>query len=876
VTVSPRHRGNPGNSRHPGHNDEGFGLIDALVAFTVLLVVLVPMVYLMSEVGQQTSANRFGVTADQLAEQALENVGSLPLHGTTGLLTVLSGGGTITTAPVVNGEQYNSTVQLSWSTIGSTRNLCTAGSPPQVILATAVVSWRGGSVTDNTAINPPYGALVSTDGFVPVEVTGASNQPMSGINVTVNDITNPGTPSTFTTENGTGCSFMQLPAGDKYSFTLGPPTGYPATSAPYVSNGEALNPTTSMTSAVGANGTVSPLISFSYDISGSIGLTPPSVTAVDGGVMCPTIATCFAMGQSAASATLFASSATSGGWTNVPMPSSNAPTLLSSVACPSASQCYFAGSNTTVVNGANVPGGLIESATLSGSTWTLSNSTLTASPGLTASALTSLSCPSTTVCFASGSGVSGSTQEGVIAALSDTSWTLASPTVSPATTTVSSLPSIACPTATLCLAIGPGLDSTVGTPTSTVFNYTVATSVLTVANPIISGSAVASASSATCPTAPSPTCFVVGSSVISPATTSVPVLFVSANGGTTWTQTVLTGALSVGQLTCTSSSLCLVPATMSSGGNGAGDTNNIFRLTFTAGSSPAAWTAATQTTPTSFTGSIAGIACTSATACITAGQSSTSGFIDSSVGTATTVGAIWSPVTLTGAQTPGYFSGVACAGNGTYCVASGEGPSGDLLDSSTNSGTAWSASPSSLFTPNGGGQSASGLPLSYTLPGLSVVNTPASGQLGSLYPFPTAYTVFYGDCTDEESVVSTATPTVSSSAQTQTSIGLGTLALQIVDENGQAISGAKVSVVTTDTKCPTHVFSLPSTGASGVSQAGVLNTPTSSPYTLTVTSGAHAFPVTTLAVSGSGVVATTGGVTTIYHYPNPVIIKALS
>jgi hypothetical protein len=183
--------------------------------------------------------------------------------------------------------------------------------------------------------------------------------------------------------------------------------------------------------------------------------------------------------------------------------------------------------------------------------------------------------------------------------------------------------------------------------------------------------------------------------------------------------------------------------------------------------------------------------------------------------------------------------------------------------------------------------------VSYTLPGLSVVNTPnlASGQGGQapptqiilLYPFPTAYTAFYGDCTDEASVGNTASPTVSSSSQTLASIGLGTLALQIVDQNGQPISGAQVSVQTTDTKCPTDVFSLPPTGASGVSQAGILNTPVGSitpfsplPYTLTVTSGAHTFPVTTLAVSASGVMATTAGVATIYHYPNPVIIEASS
>jgi hypothetical protein len=874
-------------SERPRRDDDGFGLIDVIVAFTILLIVMIPTVYLMSELGAQTSANSLSVTAGELAEQALENAGQIPLHGASGLLAALQGG-PITTKPVVNGVTYTSVVNLSWSNIGSTKNLCSSGAPPQVILATAQVSWAGGSVTENTALNPPYGALVPTDGFVPIEVTGATNQAQGNIIVTVNDISQPVTnasswPQTFNTDLQYGCAFIELPAGDEYSFTLSPPSAYTSTTYPYVSNQESLSPTLSTSAVVKPNGAVyQPVISFSYDISGSVALKTPSVTAVDNGVQCPTSSTCFAMGQSANSATLFTSSASSN-WTNVAMPGSNTPSLLSSVACISSSQCYFAGSSTAVVGGVGTTSGAIDSASFSGGTWTLSNITPTGS-GLTTTAFTSISCPGTGSCFADGTGTSGGTQVGIVASLSGSAWTVSSPTVSPATTTLSTLTSIACPTSAQCLAVGTSVDTTTntGSTAETVFNFNAASGVLTVDDPTVSGASISSLTEVTCPATTNPTCFVTGSSVTSPATTSTPVLFVSGDVGATWTQTPLTGALTVGTISCGSSSLCMVPASLASGGSGAGDTSAVYRLSLTAGSSPTAWT---QTASTSASGFVAGTACTSATACVDAGQSGSAGFLSSGSG-----GTTWSPLSLSAQATPGYFTGIACSGNGGYCVASGEGPSGDLLDSTTTpaTGSSWTAAPASLFTSNGGGQNVLGLPVSYTQSSLSTLNVAVHSQTGNpppplvspLYPYPTAYSLFYGDCADEASAGSAATATVTSSRSTNASIGIGTLAVEVVDANGQPITGAQISVTTSDGSCPTDTFQLPSTGASGISQAGVINTPvvsgTAQPYTVTVTSGAHTYPVTTLAVSASGVVATTSGLASYYHYPNPVVIEASS
>jgi hypothetical protein len=876
-------------------DEDAFGLIDVMIAFTILLIVLIPMVFVMTELGAQTSANSRSVTAGELAEQALESAGQLSLNGTdgsNGLLAALQNG--ITTSPVVNFEKYTSFVQLSWSNIGSTKNLCTSGAPPQVILATATVTWNGGTVTENTAINPPYGALNPNEGFVPVEVSNASGQGVGDVVITVADVTNAGAqgfPETFTTD-ANGCSFIQLPAGDKYSFKLGPPAAYSSTTYPYVGDNELPFPSKTMSTAVKTSGAVSGLVSFNYDISGSIALTPPSVTAVDGGVTCPSnTSTCFAMGQSASSATLFATSATST-WTAVAMPGTNRPTLLSAVACPTATQCYFVGSYSTTSGSVTVPSGTILSASLSGSTWTLSNATLTLTTGLTASAFTSVSCPGTVTCFASGIGMSGSAQQGLVATLGSSTWAVASPTVSPATTTLTNLPQIACPTSAQCLAVGSGIDTTSGTGVSSsyVFSYLPATQTLTVSPVTIAGSTIASVSSVTCPSATGATCFVTGSAIVGTTTTPVPALFVSSTYGSAWTQTLVTGALDLDTISCASSTLCLLPANLASGGSGAGDYATVFQLSLTAGSTPTAWSAVQQSSPSPSSGYIPRTACSSSTSCVEAGQAGPIGFVGATTGTAATVGATWTAVTLAASKTPGYFTGIACSG--TFCVASGEGPSGDLLDSSSDGGATWSAAAGSVFHGVGAGQSAFGIPVSYTQASLAPVNTPIPSaslaglplpsSIGSLYPFPTAYSVFYGDCADEKSVGSLGTATVAGSQASQTSIGIGSLAVQIVDANGQPIPGAQLSVTTSDAACPIDTFQLPSTGASGVSQGAILNTPIGGspaipqPYMLTVTSGAHTFSTVSLTVSASGVVATSGGVSTAYHYPDPVMIQATS
>src|SRR5664279_1392401 len=54
-------------------SDEGFGLMEVLVAFVLLMVVVLPSSLLLGNILAQSSNNRASVAAGQIAEQALES-----------------------------------------------------------------------------------------------------------------------------------------------------------------------------------------------------------------------------------------------------------------------------------------------------------------------------------------------------------------------------------------------------------------------------------------------------------------------------------------------------------------------------------------------------------------------------------------------------------------------------------------------------------------------------------------------------------------------------------------------------------------------------------------------------------------------------------
>ena len=140
-------------------DEAGFGLIEVMVAIVILLVVLVPATYLMDSAVQQSASARERVAATEAAEQALEQLGNDSLTTLEGELDTPFSLGTDTVA----GVNYKVTGFLTWQGVGSAPDLCSSGSPPVSISATATVSWGTGSsktLAEQSVISPAYGLPV--------------------------------------------------------------------------------------------------------------------------------------------------------------------------------------------------------------------------------------------------------------------------------------------------------------------------------------------------------------------------------------------------------------------------------------------------------------------------------------------------------------------------------------------------------------------------------------------------------------------------------------------------------------------------------------------------------------------------------------------
>jgi prepilin-type N-terminal cleavage/methylation domain-containing protein len=143
--------------RHPGSEDRGFALIEVMIAIALLLVVLVPSTQLIETTVQQSINTRDRVTALEMAEQGLEQISNDGITTLEGVLNTNFPVNSITIA----GVAYTVTGYLTWLGVGNNPDLCTAGSPPQVMGATATVTWgRNNKLAESTVIDPPYGLAV--------------------------------------------------------------------------------------------------------------------------------------------------------------------------------------------------------------------------------------------------------------------------------------------------------------------------------------------------------------------------------------------------------------------------------------------------------------------------------------------------------------------------------------------------------------------------------------------------------------------------------------------------------------------------------------------------------------------------------------------
>ena len=128
-----------------------------MIAIALLLVVLVPSTQLIETTVQQSILTRDRVAALEMAEQGLEQISS---DSITTLEADLNTNWTLNTETIA-GVSYTVMGYLTWLGVGSNPDLCTAGSPPQVMSATATVTWgKNYKVAESEVINPPYGLAV--------------------------------------------------------------------------------------------------------------------------------------------------------------------------------------------------------------------------------------------------------------------------------------------------------------------------------------------------------------------------------------------------------------------------------------------------------------------------------------------------------------------------------------------------------------------------------------------------------------------------------------------------------------------------------------------------------------------------------------------
>ena len=149
----------------------------------------------------------------------------------------------------------------------------------------------------------------------------------------------------------------------------------------------------------------------------------------------------------------------SGTWTpaTAPLPSdaaSNPEVFLYSVACPAVAACVAVGGYT----GTDGSPALIE--TLSGTTWTPTEAPLPSNAANSGAAFSSVACTSASVCIAVGGySLSLTVGTGLLETLSGTTWTPMEAPVPSGDGAGTNLASVVCPSASACLAVGGYVDS---------------------------------------------------------------------------------------------------------------------------------------------------------------------------------------------------------------------------------------------------------------------------------------------------------------------------------------------------------------------------------------------------------------------------------
>jgi Tfp pilus assembly protein PilV len=841
------------STRHR-RGDQGFGLIEVVVALAVLMIAIVPLEFLIANITSQAAQVREKVAATGVAEKWLEYYNNLPLSSFPhNLPTTIA-----EPATVIGGITYNANVQLQWGDAGLTGNLCTTGSTPQIVSAIANVTWGssagiqagGNQVQEQTVINPPYGLLQPNQGFLALQVDGATG-PLTtpdGESVIATISPSPyaaGVASAAVTVPAGGCIFT---AANNGTYTIALSTTGTASPYLYVDNTESLSPS-SVPLTVASGSTRSYVMT--YDEGGAIGLTYAATAGLAGGGSCPTASTCFEWGWGPGGVEDLLQGSPSGGYSLVPLPTGV--TAITDVSCLSATVCYFTGvgpSNTGLLIDDN--GGTLS----------------TISIPVPSTVLSSVACLNASTCYAVGTNNSSTA---VLLAVNGTSATSAMPTVSGIT--IATLNSVECSNSNNCLAVGSGTTvPTTGTPSPTA--VVLATTGSNWSSSTVPGGVTRALSVACDPYsgANTPIC-------VTAVQTTQPTVMTSPDDGVTWTVATAfpAGVTSVGPLACTGPSNCVATVqTIAASGTTAA----------TASTTDGTHWALDTGWPNDLE-SITALVCPSASSCLASGVDSTSGIVASNTAISATSAGTWRTQSLAPSQ---FLSNVGCMST-SACVATGGSATGPVAFVTSDSGTTWTAPTlaSHFSTLTWSPSPVTALPITVSnglLPGTQTKQMVTAGGstnptlIPNLFPFSSTatqpdYGVWAGDngCLNEVPNPSDLDPIPVTGGQTSpASIPLSLLAIAVNRPNGTPVSGASAALTVSTAGCPADTFGVPVTSSAGLIEVGIPTGvtvgSTAMTYSITVSASGQTSGPTSLAIGPTGVTNVTTGLS--YPYPTPV------
>jgi len=904
----------------PTPSDSGVSLIEVVVAFSVLLVVLLPLTYLLTNEVQQAASAKNQLSALDIAEKWVEILGSAqdppPTSGNLEVATGISAypvqGGVSYPTQTEGNEVYHLSAEYNWTTAdGTAPDLCTTNGGTEVLSLAVTVTWGANqSITDSTNLDYPAPGIPQY-GFYRLQVQGDSSASdasgsawSSRVQTIPVNLTDTATGAVLPTVHPDqyGCVFLELnPA--PYSITVGPVTGGPGPTAfveNLATNGSATEPTTLGGAAVNSPVTISAGVTttqttVSFDEGSNFGLTYPTSTAAEDGVTCPGVGqfVCAATGEGSSSslggtpqAELTSASTVAGGstWRS---DATSSLTRFTSLACAGSTKCLAAGYRLV---GATSTAVIDSYPPASGAT--VYTDTLPA--GVTF--ISQLTCPTGgTVCTAIGSGTGGAVALAttVSAAGADT-WTAVGLPAS-----LVSLSQVACPSTAACVAIGSsttGTGAAVSGPPAGPWGFGTGPN----------GTAISSLTKLACPSAT--TCMAAGTSGTAPllltgsgvggavtwavdavpaavtgltslvcpgsgqcletATTSSGVAILSSPPGSLASaDTLPTGITALSTLVCPTSGVCVAIGTRTGG-------PLILSGTVSA-AGPDTWSA--QASVPSGDTSVNGVACGNATGCaVIATNGHNPDILWGSPGTA----AAWTSVLPPSDSSALYLNGVACSASApTTCTAVGATTTSEVLatgssastwsDHAADTGVKATGFPTTgipIELSNSGITNASGSAGTWNpIPG-STTSTSVSNatSLTAIYPFANVTGVVAAQCPSEATAAGTAgQATVSTQPGVQlppatlpSTLPLGMLALSVTNSSGAAEVGATLTL--TSTAASPCAANLYPLQSPGLDGLSRTEVPFGS-YTLTVTNTAGRVASTTVAV-GAGT-ATVGSTT---------------